>query len=77
VLIATSQAMFKPGLDRFSHGVGPVLGGKPSLWSRRKASNFCFASVLVFPVTHRRCRLPVGLNPTSTAAIHRCRDSSQ
>jgi len=29
VLIATSQAMFKPGLDRFSHGVGPVLGGKP------------------------------------------------
>jgi hypothetical protein len=32
---------------------------------------------LVFLLTHRRCRLPVGLNPTSPTAIRRCRDSSQ
>jgi hypothetical protein len=28
VVIPSGQAMFKPGLDGFSYGVGPVFGGK-------------------------------------------------
>ena len=47
------QAMFKPGLDGLSHGVGRCSVGRPSLWSRRIASSFCFTSVLVFRSSHR------------------------
>jgi hypothetical protein len=69
--------MFKPGLNGVSYGVGPVFDRKAIGLVPTQREQLCFGSVLVFLLTHRRCRLPMGLNPTSTAAIHRCRDSSQ
>jgi len=69
--------MFKPGLNGVSYGVGPVFGRKAIGLVPTQREQLLFRLCLVFPLTHRRCRLPVGLNPRSTADIHRCRDSSQ
>jgi hypothetical protein len=69
--------MFKPGLNGVSYGVGPVFDRKAIGLVPTQREQLLLRLCLGFPLTHSRCRVPVGLNPTSTAAIHRCRDSSQ
>jgi len=69
--------MFKPGLNGVSYGVGPVFDRKAIGLVPTQREQLLLRLCLGLPAHPPPCRLPVGLNPTSTADIRRCRDSSQ